>query len=130
MLSRRIWRNYLINRIWWKNSEITSIKFTLWYKLRFWLLWLPNNNKYTTIVSFRKKINSNLIPIKLKINYLIISKYFTWNNWHYTIIRSEYKWRFKLRKFEANNIFNGAVSIDSVRNVELAVTLILTSISW
>ena len=130
MSSGGIWRNNLIIWVWWKNIAITCIEFASRYKLRFWLLWIPNSNKYSFIMSFRKKINSNLIPINLKINYLIISKHFTWNYWHYSILRSQYKWRFKLRKFEAYNIFNGAVSDDSVRNVELAVPLILTSISW
>ena len=130
MLSWRIRLDNIINRLWWKNIETTCIEFALRYKLRFWLFWFLNSNKYSSLMSFRKKINPYSIPIMLKINDLTISNQFTWDNWHYLIFRSQYKWRFKLRKFEADNIFNGVVPNDGVRNVELAITFILTALSW
>jgi hypothetical protein len=79
-------------------------------------------------MSFRKKVNSYSVPVKFEINYLAISEYFTWNNRHHLIFRSKYKRRLELRKFKAHNIFNGAMSNDGARNVELAITFIPTAL--
>lgn len=130
MLSWRIWADDLINRIRWKYIEITSIESTLRYKLRLWLFWSLNSNKYSSSMSFRKKANPYSILVKLEINDIIISNHFACNNWHYIISRGQYKRRAKLGKFEAHNIFNGAMSNDGAGDVELAIVIISTSLSW